>query len=264
MAIDDAVTALKDYGRQARLLAGGTDLLVGMQDGLASPTYVVDIKHIPELRMIALSKDGALTIGACVTINRLAGFKGLPPGMEALRQAASVLGTNQVRNRATVGGNLCNASPACDLGPPLLVLGARLHLRSAGGERQVDLKDWFTCPKQTCLGESEMLVEIEVPAAEDTVSAFVKRQRIRGHDLALVNAAATLRGGKDLRIAVGAVAPTPLLIEGLKGLADGRHKDILRAVSAALAPIDDVRASGLYRKHMATHLVTELLAGLRQ
>jgi carbon-monoxide dehydrogenase medium subunit len=237
-----------------------------MKDGLANPRHLVDVKRIPELRELAISDDGGLTIGACVTVNRLVEFKGLPAGMSALRQAASWLGTNQVRNRATVGGNLCNASPACDLAPPLLVLGAKVRVRKAEGERLVDLRDLFKCPKQTCLLAQELVCEILVPPATGTRSAFLKRQRIRGHDLAVVNAAAAVDGGGQLKVAVGAVAPRPLLMEGLGSLGAGRagRALLVKRVLDRVSPIDDVRSSGAYRKQMVEYLVTELLVRLGQ
>jgi CO/xanthine dehydrogenase FAD-binding subunit len=261
MAVADVVAVLRDYGHEARLLAGGTDLLVGLKDGLASPRYLVDIKCIPELRGLRVGDDGTVRIGACVTVSELLEARHLPAGAAALHQAAAVLGTHQVRNRATVGGNICNASPACDLGPPLLVLGATLRVVSASGERTLAAQDFFICPKQTCLAEGEVLVEIVIPPSAGTVSAFAKRQRIRGHDLAVVNAAAA-RSREGLSIAVGAVAPTPLLIRWLGPTADRGNDAILKTVMDTISPIDDVRGSGAYRKQMVTHLVIELLRNL--
>jgi len=264
LAVKDAAAVLRDYGPEARLLAGGTDLLVALKEGLASPRYLVDIKHIPELRAVSVDVDGAVRIGACVTVGELLETGRLPAGAEALREAASRLGTTQVRNRATVGGNICNASPACDLAPPLLVLGAMLRVVSADGERRLAVRDLFTCPKQTCLAGDEVLAEIVIPPGAAAASAFGKRQRIRGHDLAVVNAAAALREGGELRVAVGAVAPTPLLIQGLDGAGAGRKDEVLRIVMNSISPIDDVRGSGVYRTHMAAHLVSGLLGRLAQ
>ena len=264
LTLDEAFKALAEYGAEARILAGGTDLLVGMRGGVAWPRYLIDIKHIPELGEIRVDKDGSVAIGACVTVNDLLELE-LPAGCDALCKAASVLATKQVRNRATVGGNLCNASPACDLGPPLLVLGARLRLVSAAGERTIDLKDWFVCPKKTCIAEGEMLAEVVVLRGAAVASVFGKRQRIRGHDLAVVNAAAALAPG-GLKVAVGAVAPKPLLLEGLGGDIDfgaAASDRVLKRVNDAISPIDDVRASGAYRRLMAEGLVRDLLEELK-
>jgi len=295
-SLEQAVRALDDYagggsaceggagggrGAEARVLAGGTDLLIGMKDGTAAPRHLIDIKHIPELRRIQADRDGGLTIGACVTVNEILEFAALPEGMAALRQAASSLGTNQVRNRATVGGNLCNASPACDLGPALLVLGAQVRAVSASGDRLIPLRDLFTCPKQTCLAANELLTEIAMPPARGTVSGFAKRTRIRGHDLSVVNAAAAWRqggaagrrtgdGGDEgagLKIALGAVAPRPLLMEAFGGAdpaSPAGQAAVIKAVMAAIAPIDDVRGSGEYRREMVAFLVGGLLVTLTE
>jgi carbon-monoxide dehydrogenase medium subunit len=272
--LGEALRAIDDYAGEARILAGGTDLLVSMKDGAANPKYLIDIKLVPELRKLEVAADSSLTIGACVTVNELLAFAPLPAGMAALREAASWLATNQVRNRATVGGNLCNASPASDLAPPLLVLGASLRALSVKGERVIPLKDFITCPKETCLLKQELAVEIVVPSAEDTVSGFAKRTRIRGHDLSVVNAAAALRGGRkrgegrarrkahNLKIGLGAVGPTPLLIEAFDGIDPGDEAGIMKVVSAAIAPIDDVRGSSFYRQSMVRVLVGDLLRRL--
>lgn len=263
--LGETTRALDDYAGEARILAGGTDLLISMKDGVSNPKYLIDIKHLPELRRLELAADSSLTIGACVTVNELLVFAPLPSGMAALREAASWLGTNQVRNRATVGGNLCNASPASDLAPPLLVLGASVRALSARGERVIPLKDFITCPKGTCLLKHELAVEIVVPAAEGTVSGFAKRTRIRGHDLSVVNAAAALRGGRKapyLKIGLGAVAPTPLLIDAFDGIDPGDEAGIMKVISAAIAPIDDVRGSGFYRRSMVRVLVGDLVRRL--
>jgi probable selenate reductase FAD-binding subunit len=265
----EALRALDDYAGDARVLAGGTDLLVSMKDGTANPKYLIDIKHIPELRACEVAGDLSLRIGACATVNELLGFAALPAGMAALREAASWLATNQVRNRATVGGNLCNASPASDLAPPLLVLGAKVVARSVKEERAIPLKDFMTCPKGTCLAKHELVTEIVVPAAQGTRSGFAKRTRIRGHDLSVVNAAAAL-GGKGklaggeghLRVALGAVAPTPLLFEGFDGMNPADEAGIMKVIRAAIAPIDDVRGSGAYRARMVEVLVGDLLRRL--
>jgi xanthine dehydrogenase FAD-binding subunit len=266
LTLKDAIQALEDHGAGARVLAGGTDLIVAMKWGLMRPACVVDVKHIPELRGIRMNKDGSLAIGACVTISELSSFAQMPSYCAALTEAASVLATHQVRNRATVGGNLCNASPACDLAPPLLVLGARLRLVSAAGERMMDLRDWFVCEKRTCIVKGEMLTEVVVSAGGALASAFAKHRRIRGHDLATVNAAAALVGPGGLRISLGAVAPRPVLVEidrysGKSGVEE--LGGILKLVEEAISPIDDIRASRAYRRLMAEHLVRGLLERLR-
>jgi CO/xanthine dehydrogenase FAD-binding subunit len=264
--MDEALRLIRDNSPDVRVLAGGTDLLISMKQGTCAPKHVVDLKVIPELRRLETGADGGVTVGACVTVNELLEFAGLPAGAAALRDAASVLATYQLRNRATVGGNICNASPACDLGPPLLVLGAEVHVVSASGERRVPLAEFFTSVKQTCLAPEEVITWLSIPPLGDTVSAFVKRQRIRGHDLATVNVAAAAGGGRPLRLGLGAVATRPLLVEtpgapgsGLRAPGAAAGKELRGAATAAalaaIAPIDDVRAGAEYRRHMISLMV---------
>lgn len=261
--LEEALGLLEENSPDARILSGGTDLLVSMKDGLCTPRHLVDVKAIPDLCGIELAGDGSLTIGACATVNELLEFGDLPAGMAALHDAASVLATYQLRNRATVGGNIANASPACDLGPPLLVLGASVSAVSPSGERTVALTDFFTSVKQTCLAQDEVVTSIKVPPPADTASAFVKRQRIKGHDLATVNVAAAIGGGRGLRLGLGAVAAVPLLLDGLGGEAGADMEAVreaaVRSAMDAISPIDDVRSSAAYRCHMVELLVGKAL-----
>jgi CO/xanthine dehydrogenase FAD-binding subunit len=261
--LEEALGLLESHGSEACIIAGGTDLLVGLDDGTVSTEYLIDLKGISELSEITLSSDG-LRIGACVTINQLLESDYLTAGYRALRQAASRLATYQIRNRATLGGNLCNASPACDMGPPLLVFDARLQTISDSGERTIPLRDFFQGVKVTCCQPCEIVTKIIVPASEGTASAFAKRTRIRGHDLALVNGAAACENGSGLRLALGAVASTPILIPGLGGVGTRDRQRIMDIVLRAVSPIDDVRSSSEYRTAMVRHVVDSVLDGLTE
>jgi CO/xanthine dehydrogenase FAD-binding subunit len=171
-----------------------------------------------------------------------------------------MLATNQLRNRATVGGNVCNASPACDLGPPLLVLGGLVRAVSPAGERSIPLKDFFSGVKCTCCAPDEIVTHVLVPApGEARASAFRKRQRLKGHDLAVVNAAASYGKSGGLKVAVGAVAETPVLIGGLDGAGPDDRIKVLETVMSSISPISDVRGSREYRVKMVEFLVGELL-----
>ncbi len=266
--VDEALGLLVEHSPDARILAGGTDLLITMKSGTCAPAHIIDVKAVPELREIELAADGGISIGACVTVNELLEFGDLPAGMAALHDAASVLATYQLRNRATVGGNICNASPACDLGPPLIVLGARVNAVSPSGERTVPAHDFFTSVKETCLAQDEVIRSITLPPPGDVVSAFVKRRRIKGHDLATVNVAAAAGGGKGLRLGLGAVAVRPLLLDGLGEVAGGGIGDLreaaVKAALEAIAPIDDLRASAEYRRRMVELLVERALCLLEE
>lgn len=265
--IEEALSLLEENSPDGSILAGGTDLLVSMKEGICAPRHIIDIKAVPDLRRIEVASDGSLIIGACATVNELLEFKDLPPGMTSLHDAASVLATYQLRNRATVGGNIANASPACDLGPPLLVMGAEVTAVSPSGERTVAISDFFTSVKQTCLAQYEVITYIRVPPQAEAVSAFSKRRRIRGHDLATVNVAAAFGGG-GLRLGLGAVATVPLFVDcpgGEKGEAVGGRRDAaVKACLYAIAPIDDVRASAEYRCHMVELLVGKTIDKLSE
>jgi carbon-monoxide dehydrogenase medium subunit len=262
--LDEALGLLKDCDERTPILAGGTDLLIGMHDDTHAPEHLIDIKGIDQLHTIGFTEDGYLLIGACVTINELIESEATTGPLEAIREAASVLATYQVRNRATVGGNLCNASPACDLGPPLLVLGAQLRLVSKQGERVMLLRDFFSGVKTTCCEVSEIVTEVVIPPSAGMVSAFLKQGRIRGHDLSVVNAAGATEEDGRLRLALGAVGVTPLLIDGLNGAGVDDKEQVTAAVLRAIAPIDDVRGSELYRKRMAEYMTGEILDRLKQ
>jgi CO/xanthine dehydrogenase FAD-binding subunit len=257
--IDEAVDLLGECGGEARILAGGTDLLIGMGDSGKGPKHVIDIKRIRDLCMIRMDGDGGLRIGSCVTVNELMEFSDLPSGMEGVLEAAGSLATYQLRNRATVGGNICNASPACDLGPPLMVLDASLRVVSKTGERRLALIDLFTGVKTTCLGAAELVAEIIVPSSEGTVSGFMKRKRIRGHDLATVNAAGAFSVSRGLRIAMGAVAPRPVFVDEFDGAGLEDKQKIIKTVLGSVTPVDDIRSSSLYRRYMVEVLVGKLI-----
>jgi CO/xanthine dehydrogenase FAD-binding subunit len=273
--IEESLDLLAEHGPTAGVLAGGTDLLVAMKEGACAPRHIIDVKAIPELSGIESAPDGGISIGACVTVNELIEYEALPRGMEALRDASSVLATYQIRNRATVGGNICNASPACDLGPPLLVLGAAVRAVSPSGERRVAVRDFFTSVKETCLARDELIVRIDLPSARDTASVFAKRRRIRGHDLATASVAAAVGGNGGLRLGLGAVATRPLLVEDRGGGAPdtgggsgfdwtGAGKRIMEAALAAISPVDDLRATAVYRRHMVEMLVRRSLELLKE
>ena len=259
--LDAAVSLLHDLGPEARVLGGGTDLLVGLGDGSQSAGHLVDIKGIAELSRMAVEGD-RLVVGAGVSVNRLLEFRELPRPLGALREAAGRLATHQIRNRATVVGNICNASPACDMGPPLLVLGAEVTTVSPAGERRIAVGDFFRGVKATCCAPAEIVTAISIPTGEHSVSVFHKRTRIRGHDLSLVNGAAARGKAGGLRIALGAVAPTPVLLSDFDGLGLDRKAKIVEHVIASISPIDDVRSSRTYRLAMAGFAVAELLTRL--
>lgn len=258
------VARLAEAGGTARLLAGGTDLLGQIRSRLVKPSLVVDLKGARELAALEASAAG-LSIGAAVILNRLLEDRAVSEGpYRALSQAVSELASNNIRNRATLVGNVTNASPCADSVPPLVVLEARAEIAGTAGTRELPVLELISGVRETRLGPGELVTRIRVPApAPGTWSGFMKRKRVRGHDLALANVA-LLRDPerRRLRLSVGSCNPVPVLVD-LDAMFD--RPDVEHAVALALQhvrPIDDVRASIEYRREMVAVMVRRLFAEL--
>jgi carbon-monoxide dehydrogenase medium subunit len=212
-SLAEAVALLVDHGPGARVLAGGTDLVIRLRDGSASPGLVVDVKRIPELAAGIRAEGGTLVIGALTTMTEIAAHPLVRHDLAALAEAAAVVGSVQIRNRATLAGNLCNASPAADTAPALLVHGAVVVAAGRAGQRRVALDEFFVRSGVTTLMPGELVVAVEIPAPPDgrIASAHERRTRRRGHDLASVTLAAGVDRAGVTRIAYGSVGPRPLL-----------------------------------------------------
>lgn len=228
----EAVALLAAHGPGARVLAGGTDLVIRLRDGSLAPSIVVDVKRIPELAPgIRAGEDGSLVIGATTAMTEIAAHPVIRRDVTALAEAAAVVGSVQIRNRATLAGNLCNASPAADTAPALLVHGAVVLVAGPDGERRILLDDLFVRSGVTTLARGELVtaVEIPVPVAR-LASAHRRRTRRRGHDLASVTVACGVNGTATTRLAFGSVGPRPLLRLDTTGvLADPASTDEARA-----------------------------------
>lgn len=262
--VDEATRLLAGGGW--RLLAGGTDLYPGAGAGLAG--QVLDLTGLKDLTEITFGDD--LRIGAAVSWSTIAGAD-LPSGLRALQQAARVIGGRQVQNAGTIGGNLCNASPAADGVPPLLACGAVVEVLSAAGRRQLPLAEFLLGPRRTALSPEEVLAAVVVPkAGQAGHSAFVKLGA-RSHlviSIAMVAARLVVEGGRitDAAVAVGACSPVAQRLArveaALLGVPVGTALARIAAedVVAALAPIDDVRATATYRREAAGELVRRAVA----
>jgi carbon-monoxide dehydrogenase medium subunit len=260
--VEEAVAALRDSGGDAAIYAGGTDLLVEIRNGVRSPDLLIDVKRIEELGALTTSED-EIRIGATAPLNRIAESQAVRRRLPALSDAALSIGTYQLRSRATLAGNLCNASPAADGAPILMTQGAVLTVAGPLGRRDVPVRELFAGVKRTSLAADEMVLEIRIPAREDGLrTAFLKQQRIRGHDLAVVNAAASLdAGGRVLTVAIGSCAPTPILLDPLDVSdvsVDAAVERVLTAAEGAVSPISDVRASADYRRAVLPVLLRRL------
>jgi carbon-monoxide dehydrogenase medium subunit len=263
---------LAKAGGEGAVLAGGTDLLVNLRNGRASAKLLVDLKSVKSLDRLTVSPKNGAWIGASVPLNEIALHRGLRSRYPGLAEAAWTVGSYPIRNRATLVGNLCNASPAADTAPPLLVLDAVLEVSSPRGERTVPVRDLFLGVKRTSLAKDEVVTAVRVPpVSAATRTAFLKQQRVRGHDLAILNVAGLYdTESGSLRVAVGSCAVTPVLLPPLPEpvRTDAGIDDLARALNEiaqrTVSPISDVRASAEYRRALLPVLLRRLVETLLQ
>ncbi len=252
--LGEALALLSQAGDSGRVLVGGTDLLVGVRREPLNPLVLVDVKGASDLPPAIEVDDHAVRVGPTATMSDLAATPEVQEWFPALIAAANVVGSVAIRNRATLIGNICNASPACDTAPALLVYGAEVTIRGIDGERQMPITDFFRGPGQTQCGPAELVTAIDIPRPPDGHrSAFQRLTRRRGVDLATVSAAAGVSADGIVTVALGAVAPTPVKAVSANPI-DVDDPDAISAVAAELTqiatPISDVRASQAYRQAM--------------
>jgi len=251
-------------------LAGGTDVVVSMNHGKASPSLVVDLKRIRGLDEV-VETDGFVEIGALVSMTKLMGSATARRWFPALVQAAASIGCWQVRNLATIGGNLCNASPSADTTPPLLIYGASVVVSDGTRTRESPIGEFLVGPGVTALAKGEVLTTLRIPMPPaDLQTAYVRRAIRRSMDIPLVNVAVGLRLADgyvtEARIALGAVAPVPFRPAEAEEVLVGRlpdaaaFQDAASAAAVAARPITDVRASAEYRSAMVEVFVRRALA----
>lgn len=267
-----AIGMLQRHGAEARIVAGSTDFLVRWRAGFWHPDYVVNIQHVPGMGRVTYSARNGLRLGALATIQTLEQHPAIRRHYPALAAAAASFAGVQVRNLATVGGNICNASPSGDTLPALIAYGAQCRLNGPGGERHVALEDLFTGPGRTVLAQDEILTEITLPRpAANTGSLYIKHSPRGAMDIATVGVASAVsldRSGvcTDASVVLGAVAPTPLRARGAESMLRGQRLDaeLLQAAAeqamAECSPIDDVRGTARYRREMVgvlTHRALE-------
>jgi carbon-monoxide dehydrogenase medium subunit len=208
----EAVALLEAHGSDARLLAGGTDLIIRLRDGTAQPGVVIDIKRIAEMRPSIREEASCLVIGAGTVMTDIAADDRVRRSYPALAEAAAVVGSVQIRNRATLAGNVCNASPAADTAPALLVYGARVVAVGPAGTRHIPIDTFFVRSGVTTLARGEIVTAIEMPVPDRAMGAVhVRRTRRRGHDLASVTLCCGVDAAGVTRLAYGSVGPRPVL-----------------------------------------------------
>ncbi len=270
ISIADAITILV-ADPEARLLAGGTDLIIRLRDGTIRTRTVVDLKRIQELDAAIVDVDGGLAFGATTAMTEIAAHPVVGETYTALAEGARVVGSVQIRNRATLAGNICNASPAADTSPALLVFGAVVVARGAEGERRIGIDDFFVRSGVTRLRSGEIVTRIELPRLPCLAgSAHVRRTRRRGHDLASVTIACAVLESGETRLAYGSVGPRPLLRVDMTGtLADPAAPDaarlgILDSMFVDASPSGgSMRASPEYRQAMLRVLGLRAVASAR-
>ncbi len=254
----EAVALLEAHGPDARLLAGGTDLIIRLRDGSARPGVVIDIKRIAELRPSIREEAGCLVIGAGTVMTDIAADERVRRSYPALAEAAAVVGSVQIRNRATLAGNVCNASPAADTAPALLVHAARVVAVGPAGTRRIPIDGFFVRSGVTTLARGEIVTAIELPPPDRAMGAVhLRRTRRRGHDLASVTLCCGVDATGVTRIAYGSVGPRPVLAVDESGVladptAPGAAKEAIfeRLFADASPSPRSMRASPDYRLAM--------------
>lgn len=275
--LEDALRLLAAHGPEARIIAGGTDLLVELRRGVRPARVLVDVTRIgapSALHQVRYDGQDRLHIGPLVTHNLAVASDVLARMAVPLSQSCSQVGTPQLRNRGTIAGNLVTASPANDTITALWALGARLTLSSVRGARRLDMPAFYQGVRETALNADEMVTDIEVPAmGGDQMGVFLKLGLRRSHAIAVVNAAAVLTFDRDTvtgaRITLGSVAPTIIRAPGAEAallgghLVEGRIREAAALAAEAAVPIDDVRGGAEYRRDMVSVLVSRALAWLK-
>ena len=269
-SVDECLTVLAQRGSEAKLVAGGTDLLPQMKNGVTRPGCVVDISRLSELRSIALDASGGLRLGAAVAARQIERDARLAKAFPSLVESAALVGSIQIRNLATVGGNLCNAAPSADMAPPLIALEAEAVIAGPKGRRRVPLASFFEGVRTTVLGPDELLIELVVPAPGPRSGGHYLRHTPRRElDIAVVGVASqiTLSNGVcgKARISLASVAPTPVRATAAERMLEGQPLTKERVEEAATLaveasrPISDQRGSAEFRKHLVRVLTRRTL-----
>ena len=262
-SLNEAYRLMEENEGRARYIAGGTDIIWRIKQGVIQADALISLRRIRPLE--GITRNGGLTLGSMALFRNIEKDSSIARDYPSLTQAVSILANPQVRNVATVGGNLCNGAPSADSVPPLMVLEAVLTIEGPGGRREVPIGNFFTGPGQSCMDRTEILTQIKIPKKVfNSGSAFLKKGRV-SQDIAVVNAAAFLvmegKMCRKCRLAVGAVAPVPLRLINIEEMVEGREIDpelldrVGEMVERAVSPITDVRSTENWRRVMSGVLV---------
>ncbi len=268
--VEEAVSLLAEKGDAARVLAGGTDLIVQVREGRRSPDLIVDVKKIPDTNVLSYDAQNGLTLGAAVPCHRIYGDAAIAAAYPGLVDAFSLVGGTQIQGRGSVGGNLCNSSPAADTIPALMAHNAVAVIAGPSGMREVAVEDFCTAPGRNVMGNGELLVSIKIPAPAAGFGAcylrFIPRNEM---DIAVVGAGSSVVLSGDgqtitsARVALGAVGPTPILVDtsALAGqpASDAAIETAANASIAAASPISDMRGTVEQRRHLSGVLTRRTL-----
>jgi len=268
-SVQEACALLVQYGDSARVLAGGSDLLVKMKDGLMKPAYLVSLKNLDSLKAIRYETGTGVIIGARATHNEVMNNRLLQEKYRSVCEAAHSMAADQIRNIGTVGGNLVNAVPSADLPPILIALDARARIVGSSRERTIALEDFFLGPGKTVLEKGEILAEIIIPDQPTTGSNYIKFGLRRAGALAVAGVASsvTVSDGtcRDVRVVLGAVAPTPMRARQAENVLRGKKisRELIdeagRIAAAESKPISDIRGSIEYRRNLVNVLTRRSL-----
>lgn len=257
--LPEILELLSRHNGQTHLMAGGSDLMIKMKKGLVAPATIINIKRLPELKGVSYNEETGLQLGALTTLGELTRSPVIRQHYPVLAQTAGLMASRQIRNFATVGGNLSNGSPAADSAPPLMALGASVHLVGPNGERDVPLEDFFQGVGQTALAPNELLRWINVPRPTGKI-VYIKHVPRAYMDISVVGVCVRLQLKGDIcqlaRIVLGAVASTPMRATQAEATLTGQPLTAERMAEAAklaaqeARPIDDVGGSAWYRRRM--------------
>jgi carbon-monoxide dehydrogenase medium subunit len=271
--LQETFELLEEHGKDAKLLAGGTDLIVSLRAREQRPKSVIDIKGVKELHELSFDEKRGLTVGAAVNLNKLIHYDAVSKNYALLNEAVSTIGDYEIRNRATLVGNICNGSPAADSAPALLVLDANVNIASQKGKRTVPVREFHTGVKKTVLASNELVTSISVPTPpKGYKGGYLKGRRTVGEDLTVVGVGGLVtpdsKGGKSVRLAYASVAPIPVraleaekVFESNKPLNDLLDQ-AMPIVRKTVSPISDVRGGKDYRMNLVEVLTRRLLRQL--
>jgi len=271
-SLQEAIAILTRHGNQAKVLAGGTDLLTLLKERTLKPRFVVNIKRLTRMEGIIHTPGKGIRIGALTAIRTLETSSLLKEKYPALAQAAHLLGSPQVRNLATIGGNLCNAAPSAETAPPLLSFSASICIAGPKGEKTLPLESFFSGPGATVLQDGELVTEISLPEPPPGIGCVYLKHCPRGSmDIAIVGVAVMVAlssvDGKveECRMGLGAVAPTPFRTKGAEELLRGKKptellvQEVAQKAAAEVSPVSDIRGSSEYRHQMVRVLTARAL-----